>query len=407
MQVFWREYPEACRALKPSVSLMETHSIDCSARRTPYRAANGRVSCASVAETPRENQMLTSNSRRAALAGFALSLLVMGASADPEAAFYPTTLLEPIGGLPESYGVAVAGNRVAGYSYRPTDQERTATLWENGRGISLEPPGSSLSIVADMNLRGSVVIITGFEGSYVSDIVGSSRRLRRLKAPKRIRTLNPRGINEKGEVCGFVEDRDSGIPTAVFWARNGKFTKLKNLPGGKSSAALDLNQKGLVVGNATDAQNVVRAVTWDMKKKGKIKQLPLLAAGVTEQRAQGVNDSGVIVGFAMAAGTKSAVRWAPNTAPEDLGNLGVLRANAFRVNLGGRIAGEAQGLDGPMHAVLFDPEAGIVDLNAKANPALQSRYFQALGLDDQSRITGYAVRGTNRVAYVMTVPASL
>jgi probable HAF family extracellular repeat protein len=68
-------------------------------------------------------------------------------------------------------------------------------------------------------------------------------------------------INERGQIVGFSTTA-SGAEHAVLWSKDGKMTDLGTLPGGTYSGARDINERGQVVGFSATASGEVRAVLW-------------------------------------------------------------------------------------------------------------------------------------------------
>ncbi len=67
-------------------------------------------------------------------------------------------------------------------------------------------------------------------------------------------------MNERGDIVGNTTTGGFGQVRAFLW-RDGVLGELAGL-GGAQSAALDVNEDGLIVGTSTDTQDVTHAVTW-------------------------------------------------------------------------------------------------------------------------------------------------
>ena len=96
---------------------------------------------------------------------------------------------------------------------------------------------------------------------------------------------------------------------------------LGGLPGADSSAAVDINNSGEVVGNSTRTGLVPqsRAVKWDAN--GTVQDLGTL--GGTDAWARAINDSGQITGVALDVdGKQDGFRYDPGVGMFDIGGLG-------------------------------------------------------------------------------------
>ncbi len=99
-------------------------------------------------------------------------------------------------------------------------------------------------------------------------------------------------------------------------------------------------------------------------------------------RANGINDSGQIVGFSdLPNGQRRAVRW-QNGVMVDLGTLGGGASEAAAINMSGQIAGTSGTADGASRAFRWD--AGVMtDLGT-----LGGTYSEAYGINDSGHGRG-------------------
>ena len=127
------------------------------------------------------------------------------------------------------------------------------------------------------------------------------------------------GLNDAGLVTGYVEGIGGTFgPQAVVW-QGGVATLLPNLVSSYAySKAYAVNQDGAVVGAAnTGTSGYIRAVIW---RNGEVSALT--AIGDADQ-AQGINDSGVVVGTKdFSGGSHRAALWDTTTGLS--GDLNVL-----------------------------------------------------------------------------------
>jgi len=156
-----------------------------------------------------------------------------------------------------------------------------AVLWQNGRMFDLGE-----GIIFDMNERGTLLgSIAGYGGIALWKD-GAWRSVGVVGVPL--------GLNKFDDIAGWLS---AGNYPRAFVLRNGVLWDVGTF-GGNSSAAMDINDKGQVVGYATlpgDANN--HAFLW---QDGVMRDLGTLAGGF-ESRAAAINNNGVVVGEAWAA----------------------------------------------------------------------------------------------------------
>lgn len=169
-------------------------------------------------------------------------------------------------------------------------------------------------------------------------------------------------INDLGQVAGFSKPK-FGIwgNTATVWA-NGQASTLPGL-GGMESGANGINNSGLIVGWAmmpnypTPGAASHHAVSW---YNGTVTDLGTLTGG-TAAFATSVNNNGLIVGFSDSSKTGyRAVLWTGNTATM-LGNLGGNGSYAYSINDSGKIVGISANANQDNRPVIWT-DSGTQDL---------------------------------------------
>jgi probable HAF family extracellular repeat protein len=128
---------------------------------------------------------------------------------------------------------------------------------------------------------------------------------------------SPNAINARGDIAGgFL---DAGGDGHAFLARSGVVMDLGTLPGGPIATALALNAHDQVVGYAFDyslpATLAERAFLYDPRLDPPMQDLNDLIpaeSAIMLNRATGINDAGIIVGFGTVGGQFHAFVLKPN-----------------------------------------------------------------------------------------------
>jgi probable HAF family extracellular repeat protein len=192
-----------------------------------------------------------------------------------------------------------------------------------------KPAGVTMELrrALDINEAGLIIVQGGTAGSNANDrgaIVRVTKKgvtvaeLPYLTADKP--TATPQGINELGQIVGY-----SGVPGyqtahAVLWQSTKKGIRGLDLGtlGGDDSRAVDINDKGQIVGTAEPNIGLARAVVWTPGKKGRYGVTDLYAAakpsGFYVRYATGINEQGWISAEGTGQdGKQHALLLVPNT----------------------------------------------------------------------------------------------
>jgi probable HAF family extracellular repeat protein len=243
-------------------------------------------------------------------------------------------------------GVVSGGSATATQNGDPSqaivNAPQTAFLWDHGRLLNLGTLGGPDSAGAAANPSHLAVVDS--------------------------ETAN---LSRQGEdVCAFGTDLQC---LAATW-KNGRLRALPLLPGGNNSYALDMNDRGQVVGfSDTDFYDLdcaaaktagfrFQSVIWE--PNGRVRQLRPLD-GDTVANAFGINNKGQVVGDSGVCGNTTpppypssphAVLWERDGTPIDLGSLGGPLSGASAINNHGDVSGTAATADGSPQAFLWTPE---------------------------------------------------
>ncbi len=180
--------------------------------------------------------------------------------------------------------------------------------------------------------------------------------------------VEPRGVNNAGQVVGS----DGGL--AFIW-QAGSTQKLSAL--GPPSGASAINDAGVAVG-----QDGSQAIQWT-NGTAQTLQRP---AHLSSAQAQGINESGLIVGFGRLPGSAEAPTVALRWQGEQVSQLAqgdAIQAQAMAVNEAGTVIGHAQFADGSEKAARWDGDS--LSWLAQLSPQTTSR---ALGINDAGLIVG-------------------
>ena len=264
----------------------------------------------------------------------------------------------------------------------PGFPELHAVLWNHGNIVDLGTlEGGNESIANSVNTRAQIV---GWSLNGIPDVFsiaglgyqtrafvwqkGVMQDLGTLGGPDAIANL----VNERGQIVGesytssapssyCAENLGLSLTTGAFLWQNGKMVNLGSF-GGTCTYAVDLNNRGQVVGTSTLA--------------GDIEHHPFLSDrtaftdlgtfGGTEGSANAINDAGEAVGWAAYPGDEvlHASLW-KNGRMTDLGTIdGDPLSFAFTINAKGQVAGSSVNSDfTQFRAFLWQDGGPMVDLN--------------------------------------------
>ncbi len=280
-----------------------------------------------------------------------------------------------------------------------------ASFWEPGKGSAdLGTLGGLSSRAQDINEDGLVVGIAdlppGRQAKYskyqTSDGFIWRARLGMLSMTKLIpgrwvEGISPVGINNVGQVVGCATFHGYDGYHAFFWDPKDGMKDLGTL-GGKYSCAVDVNDKGQVIGNSdlpgTQGQAPSHAFLWEPGRK--MKDLGTL--GGKNSYARAINNAGHIVGSSHTVeGALHAILWKPGQPVKDLGTLGGKTAAATGINEAGVVVGDSTlPEEAEQHAFIWQEGHEVRDLHDFLDPddPLANQVFLRTprGINDQGQI---------------------
>lgn len=267
-------------------------------------------------------------------------------------------------------------------------------------------PGARQTTHLRNNNRGQVV------GTYADNSDGAlrlggfvmeRRRVTRLDVPGAQVTLSL-GINDRGQVVGGWVGRDATVnpvtgetgPVHGFLWERGRYTKF-DVPGATTTAPYEINNRGQIVGNYTDADGAQHGF---VMRGGRVTTIDHPRAAqqpnMTGTKVQGINDRGRLVGaYGDEDGLIHAWKWERGRFT-DIEPPGGLQAAANEIDDRGRIVGVY--LDATPKLRSFMLRRGgykPIDASGRCDTA-------ALGLNDRGQIVIAAAGTTDGT----TCPAS-
>lgn len=220
--------------------------------------------------------------------------------------------------------------------------EPSAVLWQNGKKRDLGTLGGYGIIAWDINERGQVVGRSDKSGGSWHAFLWESGAMRDLGTMPGSGSTQATAINERGQVIGTLRGR-GGRYRAFLWEQ-GRMLDLGTL-GGKEAGASAINNRGQIVGSSlTKAKDmegypIEHAFLWE---DGKMRDLGTLP-GAASSEALDINERGQVLGEADMTDEDGdpithAFLWQDGTM-RDLGTLGGARTSAFAINNSGQIVG--------------------------------------------------------------------
>lgn len=192
-------------------------------------------------------------------------------------------------------------------------------------------------------------------------------------------------LNDHGVVVGTSTTGASAALHAVRWNRSSQITDLGSVDG-LDTYALGVNQRGTTFGIAENCAYPSGSCSLRWSPEGTLQRLPALAPGA-ESHPQSINDFDVVVGYASGApdGHRHPVRWTADGRVVDLGlPPGAVDGTAQGINNRGLIVGWADFADGLAHALLWDHDHGVIELPPPPDEVVS----WALGITEDGLVVG-------------------
>jgi probable HAF family extracellular repeat protein len=264
-------------------------------------------------------------------------------------------------------------------------------------------PGATANMALAVNATGVVLgVSTLAYGLNVGFTWTAANGARALDSSGALGSI-PAAINDRGDVVGTASNW-RGEPRAVVWTSDGTVREITGLPTGQWSGAYGINSAGDVVGVVVPPGAFSTPLggrgagqrAFLRSTAGKLRWLDGLGG---ETAPVAINARGDVVGWSQdRAGSPRAVLWPASGGVRDLGTLGGARSTAVGINSAGQVVGWADNAAGLIRAFIWSASEGMRDLGT-----LGGQQSQAMGINDAGWVVGAARDASERrLAFIWT-----
>jgi probable HAF family extracellular repeat protein len=318
--------------------------------------------------------------------------------------YYATDLGTFGGGFSYAEGINNSG-QVVGTSLT-AGNDYHAFLYSGGTMSDLGTLGGDHSVAFGVNNSGQVVGYAWTAADYDNSFLYSGGSMSDLDFNNSAENI-AYGINDSSQVVGNGPFYDCSlfggcnyIGQFAYLDTGGNFVDLGTL-GGTYSQAQGINNSGQVVGYAYTSGNAASHAF--LYSGGTMNDLSTL--GGNDSYAYAINNSSQVVGYSFTAGGNNHAFLYSDGTMSDLGALGGGYSVAYGINNSGQVVGYSSTASANEHAFLYSGGA-MFDLNNLVNMSSLGTYFEvAQGINDSGQII---VNAANNHAYLLTpsVPGS-
>jgi probable HAF family extracellular repeat protein len=337
----------------------------------------------------------------------------------------PTNVVDDLGTLggPTSMGLGInATGNVCGGSYLSSADPHLGGLhafrWVDGLGMI------DVGVLQTVNISEAQGINAGAQlvgGSFV-DVGGDSvPHAFRANAALTLTDLGTLGgeysyawdINDQGVVTGEASNKAEDVHAFIFTSAG--MRDIGTL-GGARSVGRAINESGQVAGESRIGQsNTIRAFRFT-EGVGMV-SLGTLSGG-TNSSAYGINNAGQVVGESDSGPIVSqdfrlkgfplfgthAFLWTEAAGMKDLGHLGGGTSLATAINNNGVVVGRSTLINGATHAFRWTQAEGMVDLNSLLPSGSGWVLQEAWDINDNGQITGFGLHNGAQHAFRYNPP---
>ncbi|MEG3844050.1 DUF3466 family protein [Microcoleus sp. herbarium14] len=186
--------------------------------------------------------------------------------------------------------------------FKTTQEKFNPFLWQNGEMIDLGTLGFNGG-AQGINNQGQVVGYSGLVFGVTHAFLWENGKMTDLGTLPGYNGSTAYDINDSGQAVGASANSITQQERATLWS-NGTKTDLGTL-GGNKSAAVDINNKGQVVGfgNTTGNGGLAHGFIWEDGKMADVNSLIAADSGWFVQQINGINDLGQLVGQGINSAT--------------------------------------------------------------------------------------------------------
>lgn len=325
----------------------------------------------------------------------------------------PTYIFKDLGTLGGFLSEAQAINQkgqIAGQAYLAGNNTGTAALWNGEQpAVSLGLlPGGSYTQGKAISPAGRVALIGNASGGGTRAAVWWNGALTELPRPQDVNEVQVLGINDSGVAVGHGDYTDY-LPHPLVW-RDGRVSVLPGIAAGAGHVhgnAYGVNASGDIVGESADGPRVLGQLpTYQATKWVNGVPIDLGRLGGKGSAALAINDAGMIVGRSMTDQSWTvaydvnhhveAAVWREGVI-QRLDNLGGRYSEATALNNRGQVVGSSNLPDawgvGPFNRAVIWDGSKVQDLNKLIGEDVRQAgwvLLTATGINDRGWIVGHA-----------------